>query len=399
MPTVEDLVVGYHQQDTDYYCGAACAQMVLSEIGAGIIGQADLYASNHSHSVAEPNWYTGPDGLTWTLNNRRPPSFTNSFVLFDLANEDAISRKIVWTIHHYHVAPVALVYGWAHWIVVRGYDASAAPTSSADTSYSINAFNVNNPWPPTPTPAPPPPHTAGDVCGTGGMRGVADEHISYSTWRSTYMTGVPSGHWAGKFVAVCDPEPPPRQVGQPPPPPARWTGERLLTLKEAARQAQEGLALTDLPQRATWKKALTKTSPGEPVLVQRLDHPDSFYYLVPMQSSQKRAPVLVSVDARFGNYRQSVLLPEGTAPLIARPEARKVAEMVTDKRWEFGDRRGELLVRKEAATLHPTLVWKPCLESLSPFYPFQMLTTATDRIYIRIDGKVFTKLHDDVRGI
>ena len=25
----QDLPVPYHQQDTDYYCGAACAQMVL----------------------------------------------------------------------------------------------------------------------------------------------------------------------------------------------------------------------------------------------------------------------------------------------------------------------------------------------------------------------------------
>jgi len=29
MPTHENLAVAYHQQDTDYYCGAACAQMVV----------------------------------------------------------------------------------------------------------------------------------------------------------------------------------------------------------------------------------------------------------------------------------------------------------------------------------------------------------------------------------
>jgi len=28
---------GCHQQDTDYYCGAACAQMVLESIGAGLL--------------------------------------------------------------------------------------------------------------------------------------------------------------------------------------------------------------------------------------------------------------------------------------------------------------------------------------------------------------------------
>jgi hypothetical protein len=111
MPVHEDLTVQYHQQDTDYYCGAACAQMVLETIGAGLLDQVGLYADNHSHSTIEPSWYTGPDGLTWTMNDRRPPAFGNPFVLFTLANEDSISRKIAWTIHHYQVAPVALVYG------------------------------------------------------------------------------------------------------------------------------------------------------------------------------------------------------------------------------------------------------------------------------------------------
>ncbi len=37
MPISQDLSVVYHQQDADYYCGAACAQMVLHEIGAGLL--------------------------------------------------------------------------------------------------------------------------------------------------------------------------------------------------------------------------------------------------------------------------------------------------------------------------------------------------------------------------
>jgi hypothetical protein len=268
----QDLIVKYHQQDTDYYCGAACAQMVLAEIGAGILDQAGLYSDNHSHSTTESGWYTAPDGLTWTLNDRRPAGFTNSFVLFALANEDLISRKICWTIQHYNVAPVAMVYGWAHWIVVRGYEASDVPAGSADNSYSITAFDVNNPWPPTPTPAPPPPHTGTDVCGTGGDRGVADEHISYATWQADYMTGIPGGHWAGQFVAVCDPEPPGETPG-PSRPQRRKAGDRLLTRSAAARAASAGLKAYGLYDRDRWRQALSSTEPGDPVLVQRLDHP------------------------------------------------------------------------------------------------------------------------------
>lgn len=41
MPVTEDLNVAYHQQDTNYYCGGACAQMVLDRIGAGLLSQDD----------------------------------------------------------------------------------------------------------------------------------------------------------------------------------------------------------------------------------------------------------------------------------------------------------------------------------------------------------------------
>jgi len=195
MPTHESLAVPYHQQDTDYYCGAACAQMVLDSLGAGLLDQNVLYNDNHSHSTTEAGWYTAPDGLQWTMHNLEPPAppgpphyGSYDFVLFALDTEDLISRKIVWTIHNYKAAPIAMVFGSAHWIVVRGYTASAAPADYSDMSYTIDSFDVNNPEPPTPggsnpSLAPPPPHTDGtDGCGTGGSRGLANENISYSTW-------------------------------------------------------------------------------------------------------------------------------------------------------------------------------------------------------------------------
>jgi hypothetical protein len=115
MPVSEDLTVAYHQQDTDYYCGAACAQMVLDSIGAGLLNQDDLYNDNHAHSTAESGWYSAPDGVLWTMNALKPPSptFNSYFVLDALDHEDSISRCIVWTIHHYKVAPIAMVYGAA----------------------------------------------------------------------------------------------------------------------------------------------------------------------------------------------------------------------------------------------------------------------------------------------
>ena len=62
--------------------------------------------------------------------------------------------------------------------------------------------------------------------------------------------------------------------------------------------------------------------------------------------------------------------------------------------YALPDQRGSLLVRPRAATIYPLLVWKPCVESLSPYYPFHMIIVGDHRLYIRSDGKVFTELHD-----
>jgi hypothetical protein len=154
-----------------------------------------------------------------------------------------------------------------------------------------------------------------------------------------------------------------------------------------------------LYDRSPWREALRNTSPGEPILVQRLDRLDSFYYIVPMQASENQVPVLASVDARSGYYRQAVALPEPGTQLVANLDRKALLERVVGNKFELEDRLGRLVVRREAACLYPTLVWKPCRESLSPFWPFHMMTVGAHPLYIRIDGAIFTKLHDDERGI
>lgn len=392
----DHLNTPYHQQDTDYYCGAACAQMVLTTVGAGLLDQDDLYNDNHSHSTIESNWATGPDGLYWTMNNRQSQTY---FALDALETEDAISRMIAWTIHHYKVAPIALVFGSAHWIVVRGCTASSAPSSSTDTSYAIEGFEINNPWPPTPTPGPPPPHSEGDVCGSGGSRGIADEHISYSTWQADYMTGVGSGHWSGKFVAVCDPAPPPS--GLPPKrieQPTRPIGTAILDRREIAEILPRLLDELCFLRLEPWRELLVKAEPADPILVERLDRRDSFYWTVPM-TSEGRTTAAVSIDARSGEYRQAVSFRESDLDLRALSDEGEVREHVVGKRFELPDLEGRLLVRDEAMCVYPHYVWRPCLESLSPFYPFRLVTVGGCRLYIRVDGAVFTSLTTGMHGI
>jgi hypothetical protein len=192
--------VTYHEQKdqgSDQFCGAASAQMVLESIGAGHIDQEVLFTSCKACSADDSgrHWDSAPDGLVCTLNQRRPASFPGSFRLWELPSEEAISRKLCWAIER-GVAPIVLIAGGSHWIVVVGYEASALPRSSTDTDYQIIRFEVCDP-----------------------QAGFPDQSIPYSEetsagiahkryWARDVLTDVDSGFWQGKFLVICDPDPP-----------------------------------------------------------------------------------------------------------------------------------------------------------------------------------------------
>ena len=216
------LAVPYHQQDFVHYCGAASSQMLVSGTGGPLELQDDLYNEGHGASTIDQPpvaWFVAPDGLTTTLNTEPHPAFPGSFSPCEMTSCDTASRKIVWAIFHHGVAPVALVEDGAHWVVVHGYSTTADPTSSTDTSFGICGFDIKDPWPPATRlhPRIVPPHSATDGCGTSKKRGLSTQFIVYSKWKTDYMTAMPHGsppsHWAGKFVAVCDPDPAPLTEG------------------------------------------------------------------------------------------------------------------------------------------------------------------------------------------
>jgi hypothetical protein len=136
---IRNVTTEYHQQDTNYYCGGAVAQMILDSIGSGLLDQNVLYNSNHSHNT-QSNWYTDPDGLNYTLNfyKPNPPTFNNFFVTYAKDTELEGSEKFVYTLWRYSVPTGTLVYGCGHWIVVRGLSTDVEP--SPGSTYMINGF-------------------------------------------------------------------------------------------------------------------------------------------------------------------------------------------------------------------------------------------------------------------
>jgi hypothetical protein len=341
--------------------------------------------------------------VTYTLNHHRPTGST-PFALSEQQTEDAISRSIVWSIFKYSLPPVVLVRGDDHWIVVHGFDTTANPSSSNDPTYTIRAFDVRDPEPPAnENDVPPvPPHAAADGCGSGWLRGQAPQHMTYVEWRDNYMTGVPAGHWQGMFLAVCNGAPPPRLlrrvpiVKRPRRKPSRGgkTFSSIIRPDQARGAAVDGLTAYGLYERREWQAILSDTTAGAPRLVQRLDRLNSFYYLVPLLKPDKRMTATAIVDAVEGDYRQVAARPDATDDGRFTIAGDAVLAMCVNRQFELPDYAGNILVREEAAGLHPALVWRPCVESLSPYLPFFMVTIGDHRLYVRLDGRIFTALHD-----
>jgi hypothetical protein len=395
-----DLKTPYHQQDTDYYCGAAVAQMILDSIGSGVLDQNALYNSNHSHS--SPGWATSPGGLNYTLNALMPPPPKfNSFFIVERGNtEPEGSADIVRTLAYFEVATGSLVYGCGHWVAVRGAKTSADPKDQ-NSSYSIDGFYINNPWPPTPsfyTPslAPPPPHADPDACGSGGNRGVANEYVPYSEWQNTYFTGCDAynvGH--AQFISVCDPRRPPlgqlKLVGQT----RLRDGEKLIATEEALSLAARGLdAHLRSGQKCTLTPALEGARPATAHLVQRLDRHDEFYYLVIMHR-EGRPSAIVRGDGLHGTFQGALSLTGvERSPIIEREAAVAAARRAV---IDLGE-AGRIPLREGAFSVYPTLVWRPCQESRSPYYPFHQIAVGGMTIYVSYDGRVYPTLHNLGRG-
>jgi hypothetical protein len=404
--------VRYHQQDfhpEEMLCGAAAAQIVLNSIGVPLanLDQNDLYTSHKAHGTPDPpmTWFSPPDGLTTTLNRRKPPSFSRRFELCEFVSVDAISRKLCWTIQN-GVAPIALVDNGTHWIVVVGFEASAEPTGPNDTSYVIKSFDVFNPWPFTPPGKVPPPHAhQSDNCGTGFStgkdRGDRFETIFYDAtagsaskyWSTFYMTKVPRGRWKGKLLSVCIKSPGEDvRDGESTDDP---TDDVLLTDPvEIQNRASAGLDSTNQMQRSAWRVARDGTHVGDPTLVEREDFdPSRFYYIVPFQRDSA-LPILTFVDAyQSGSLADTVAVPDGTTHFAHTLNREAVLHQFAGQQVDIG---GEVVTLAEQ-DIYPHLIWRPCAESLSPYWPFYRFDVGGQesgiKVYVRIDGELFTELH------
>lgn len=338
----------YYTQTTSYYCGAASAQMVLNSdnLGIYVTPQSDIYNYIHSHNICS-GWASDPEGLKDALNNYAAGAAW--FTWFAPSDQDVGNNKLAYTLDHYEVPPVALVYGSAHWIVVRGVFTSDQPT--AVDPYEIYGFYVNDPW-----------------YGTTSLGG--NRYIDARTWNDDVFTG---GSWCGapgspRFISVVDPDPPTKAV---PVYPIKLERRPFIfkpaEIREMAAQFLEKmLASKTIAEHFNPEtiKQLSVARIGEPKLTRRVDRKMDGYYIVPLMAADSDEKSAVQGAMLFDAY-------SGEFKEISAVEKAVSYAIVDNKDYAFDlfkrayDRKRN---RVESITDFQR-VWAPSDQSRSPFYP------------------------------
>ena len=372
------------KQENTRYCGPASAKMVLRWLGV-TRSQDDLWDAIQEESdtlglpLCDPcppvecrEWFTQPEALAAVI-----ASLSSAPVkLVSEESAAATDHAIVWSLVN-DIPAVALVFGVAHWVVVHGYRVDREPAHIADTGYELQGLEVIDP----------------------SLEPKARLFIPADKWRADYMTGAVCGRFDGRFVAVCDPEPT-RPKGGPTVPGKslkRVSISSMLSPERVSQAALDGIARAGLLNDDTWKAAMAGVTPGTPRLVHRLDRASRFYMLVPFEKGT-RVQAQAMVDPYSGG-----LLGAGASEELGRslsmPGSTDAAiDLVAGKYFDLPGERPHMRLRREGLTAAPTLVWKPCAESLSPYMPFTRLTYGDTAIYVRSDGEVFTRLTEPRAG-
>lgn len=423
--------VPYSTQETNFYCGPACEQMLI----AGMTGirprQWLLYCVGRQEDF-DPRWYTTPHAIARVLNRYRPRRCSNEFRDFAVASAAEATAILAAS----GGAGVAAVFRGLHFVVVNevapasagGWVVITDPSRRNAASHSPKKYRVLSPW----------------------------------EWLGTYLLPVEvPGRWHGRYTVIAGSEPPAT------PPPTRLSaammvdseplpgdacpvrGERLTDaaferirgnlcermLKTAAqRSARSGFAHAPAPGDVS-----SAGSPSPAVTVRCPGSADGEYRLFSdVVTPDGRSGY--TVHLRYPNFSFSrgdtgdpvfpvaeVCVRSGARPLFSANSPilmspRQLLEAVRLKAhglppvWRKAIRRatseaaGEAkrppeesgtaappngaAREEESAEIRvvPEAYWEVCAESRDPMEPFRVLELGSRRLYIREDFAVFESL-------
>jgi len=367
------IPVSRHFQDNLYYCGAACAQMAIETQQAQFVDQAELYEAVES----PPGWMTSPTDLASTLNNYVRGA-TYAVVSHGNSRRD-VMRRMAWSMCRHRRPAMALVHGGDHWVVVESLVGTTNDDALQPYQPEITDVVIRDPSPDlvnqreslyvtTPTP---PPHSSQDLCASAFYE---QESYTWYGWEQVFTRCATRGEWDDCWVGVCVPQDEPCVTTQSDPgqvdvqepnqpEPSRPASSGSQSAANLMRVATELLRTSGLRRRPEWMHAVDASTRCSARIVHHLDRGDAYYLLV-LLDTDGRGRLLARLDASTLRLLHAALEPSGA--LVERlntlPDATE------------------------------GVVWTPCAESRSPFFPLVKTEGRRRSGYRLLDGRTFDRL-------
>ena len=371
-------------------CGAACAQMILNEqqkVGKTKAVQDQLWNEIKANTVPSgspsatafspcdrfPNqiwepcrpeplaWCTYPTALSVTINNHLGGSVVHVVTDGDKTGLGITARAITSVMGG--VAPAVLVNKGSHWVVVYGYFPDGAGPPPGGSGQPITKVYVHDP----------------EWLSTQTMWTIDD-------WTNYYLDPpVKCGFYGGRQVMVGVGGGPPHIGGIMQPLGGGGSGGPIIEVLQILEQAKgdaQVLAKTD-----EWSVALRNAQPRTPMLVTDLTQSGRDYYLVDFRTADRPTARMV-FNARTGSG--------GSVTGIEQPGEYLPDFLLPGDVLRAVD--GRIAVPAASLTVDPTLVWKACDQSHTPFQPFYALRQGDYVVYVRVDGEIFTELTSSGAG-
>jgi len=358
---------GPYGQETGIWCGAASAQMLMNGYpnpnNCVYIAQSTIWNTIQNNNLpGEPaNWATDPHGLQQALLILNPPPAGTWALMTEPIREELMFDILYWmNTTHYGVA--TLVWGDAHWIVIKGYETNIEPVPGSNPV--LQQITIQNPLPV-------------GVGETATMTGTI--------WYSNYWYGPVNaqGSWYGQYVGIIEP---PQVEGAVYATMENRTGDKakIISPKKAIKHARHWIKKLklDLKDPSYSLLADINAKPLDPILVREEINPylekDTvvpYYYIVPYatagEAEKKLASVCVLVNAFTGKFEEVTGYDEPKKYL----EKENALEAVA-KYFE--------LTTEEMQNAQAEVVFTPCYFTYFRAKPFWRIEVNSEVSYVEI---------------
>ena len=362
-------------------CGPACATMILDARGIHVpLPQLWTDVKNNTPGPTGPAnpgslcgqfpkqvceacgttpfcWCSHPAALVATLNQHlQQPDYLEHVVA---AESDATAHAV--SSIDSGLAPVVLVYGLMHWVVMYGY--------RCDGSQGRTVTHV----------------LIHDPADSPDIGELLTEGIPISDWHADYLSGGDCGHYKDAWVVLgAGYNVPAVKVSK-----YHSEGQLMKVLQPGVILDRARSEARRLLSDARWEVALKDARPGAPVLVRRLDG-GAAYYIVPFERSDGLPTARLLFNGDTGDAGQAWGIQEPGANMPPWPSGAELIRKLNGREVAIQGRT----IRLDASLLREAgpLVWRPCDQSYNKLLPFHEIQQGNDTLYLRVDGELFPEL-------